>query len=132
MCLITKKQKVRIAKKDLVFWKVLFKGEDYYYAPYTGMKVLGDVLYEERPGFKFSTRYYGTTKRYILEEGVYHLYKSWFGAKRMVWAINDFSFYSKPVVVKAVVPKGTEYVVGDHDYGRCIAAKKVIYKIKEK
>ncbi len=139
MCLFLKKnvpdeETFKTAEEDLTFYKVLrvFKnaeGNDGYVTPYRCMYIKLGKLYQEigsdyfvtKPGVpepEYDRRIFG---------GGFHLFRDY------VDAVDFSGIFPDSRVVKAVVPKGTRYAVGDYKlcrFGRAYksaVAKGVIY-----
>ena len=121
--------KVREAKRDRRFWKVLLKERDQEYGttPFRGFNVFPDTLYDQ-PDDDFDTFSYNShgTKYYEVEGGSYHLFRTWLGALRFILRCRYWG--KNMVVVKAVVPKGAKYMSGTYNGILSVAVKKVIYK----
>lgn len=111
MCLVVKKVEKLIAKKDLVFYKVLEKSPGgKFYTPYRSKNVELNKLIVDKEDLFF----YDDGSKYYAHGGLIHLCKTKFGAKRLVKDINRGNF----VIVKAIVSKGTEYYVGKHCFNK--------------
>ena len=146
MCLIRKDRTVKVADRDLTFYKVLEDfGDEYTFRTFfRGWGVILNQLYsDENEDFDFKTVEASSYRDvrdpypfacgdylYKIDGGGFHLYTRKEDAERIV---NDFKDRSKCVLVKAVIPKGTKYVEGTFDPMSLYAApsictKRVIYK----
>ena len=133
MCLITNDPTVKVANRDMTFWKVLRMQEDgSYRTPYMEMYVQPNALYveaQEPTDFNmWSCKDEDGVSYYHVENYAYHMFKTFLGALRLK---KSFIYQRGLRVVRAVVPKGTLYVEGEYDGIKSIAAKKVMYKFKE-
>ena len=134
MCLFLKKnipdeETFKTAEKDLTFYKVLLTSDEGYYTPYRVMLVRFGKLYQD------DDQYYFVTKPGVPEPeydrrifgGGFHLFRDY------VDAVDFSEMFKNSRVVKAVVPEGTRYAVGDYKlcrFGReykSVVAKSVIY-----
>jgi hypothetical protein len=137
----TKKVETKIAKKDIVAYKVLIRrkkipnnkifDDEAYTTPYTNTRVeLGKSIIARSNGRLMSNlRYYSTTLQqpvYDYDSGEYiyqttftygvHSYSNMITAlakskhlQRTLLDVNEFNHF-EAVVVKAFIPKGTEYI----------------------
>ena len=133
MCLITNDPTVKVANRDMTFWKVIRMQEDGgYRTPYMDVYVRPNTLYVESvepTDFKmWSCKDEDGVSYYHVENYAYHMFKTFLGALRLK---KSFIYQRGLRVVRAVVPKGTLYVEGEYDGIKSIAAKKVMYKFKE-
>jgi len=133
MCLIVK-ESPKIAKKDIVAYKVLEYKGGLIATPFQNMYIKLDRKYVNQALEKidFCNN---------LSEGVYHLFSSFvdaemFRAYAQKEYSNDFNC-STFKVVKAIIPKGTKYYIGESEIGseldrmfqhESYGAKSVIYK----
>jgi len=159
MCLhLIKESKTKIAEEDLVFYKVLRIEESLelgnsprYYTPYRGVKVIPGVTYIEKGGDFKTKNEYGCRRsgepyirNVMIEEEAFHLYEDIHDAIGYANFENNYyrtvcpygyDYYSKePVnvyykVFKAVIPKGTKYIVGMFEQTKSVCAKAVRYEI---
>ena len=131
MCLcISKKAEFEKAKKDIVFYKVLEreKNEKFpfihtYKTPYMGVEVKLRKRYDENEDAETKELFFSD----YIEKGVIHLFANYDNA------VDRADRTRNGCVVKAVIPKGSEYIKG-YFYPAIgysvpsIGAKSVIYK----
>jgi len=94
-----------------------------YDTPYVGMSVELGKDYEIPENKKWEL--YGdsvTNKTTYVEGGCFHLYRTKMGAE------SDCLNSKSKVIVKAIVPKGTEYIKGWYGFEKCICVRKVRYE----
>lgn len=148
MCLYVKKDsKEKIAKKDLVFYKVVkveesigYNGETYT-TPFRYMKIVPGVTYVEK-GENFDRRHEQPYIGYSIEGGGFHLYVLEHDAQHCADFENDylrnksmFQFnYTIPdsnsyyTVMRAIIPKGTRYIEGFFEDKPSVCAKAIRYE----
>ena len=111
MCLVTRLTKPFVAKKDIVFYKHLRKSGDDYTTPFKDVKVkLGKKMVANTKR-KYEGEDWNNCRKHAIEDGFIH---ALLGKKRM----------NGNVVVKAIIPAGTEFYVGDDCIEVC--ARKLI------
>jgi hypothetical protein len=130
MCIIVTKPP-KIAEEDIVAYKVLEIRRKFLCTPFQSMHIEFNRLYTN----KYKEGYYRITS------GVYHLFSSIEDAillkehAEKEYA-NDFN-KSEFIVVKAIIPKGTKYYIGESEIGseldrmfqhESYGTKSVIYK----
>ena len=100
MCLVTKLSKPFVAKKDIVCYKYLSKRGDDYKTPYreTSVKLGQEMVADSNETYGGE---YNNFKKYGIEGGFIH---ATLGRKDSV---------DGNIVVKAIIPAGTEFYVGD-------------------
>jgi len=132
MCIVVTESPI-IAKEDIVAYKVLeIRNNNLLCTPFQYMPIEFDRLYTDTKHEEDCCR---------ITSGVYHLFSSIEDAivlkehAEKVYA-NDFN-KSKFIVVKAIIPKGTKYYIGQSEIGgrldrrfqhESYGAKSVIYK----
>lgn len=139
MCLFLKKnvpdeETFKTAEKDLTFYKVLLYGEDVkgdrvYFTPYRVMLVRFGKLYQDDDTQYFVTEPGTPEPEYDrrIFSGGFHLFRDYEDA------VDFGEMFKNTCVVKAVVPEGTRYAVGDYKlcrFGRVyksVVTKGVIY-----
>lgn len=131
-----KKVKVRKTLFPHTYYKVLFKSwseyfQDWQYlTPYFSMDVVMGMEYgiPEDEEWEFSTVSTGDPCSYVAGGG-FHLFRTIKGA------MKEFSSHGRTancIIVKAVVPPGTEYVKGYHCGEKSIVVRRVKYKKPKK
>ena len=129
MCIVVTKPS-KIAEEDIIAYKVLeINCDDLMFTPYLYMHIEFDKLY-------IDPKQEGC---YRLTSGIYHLFSSIEDAI----LLKEYSekMYcdsgSKFVIVKAIIPKGTKYYIGESETGESVdkmfqhesyGAKSIIYK----
>lgn len=123
MCLTTKKLKLRIAKRNLTFYKVMTTDDKSNYEVYYPLFWNDDpFILNSKYALPVGKEHFDVYKCNIeIGEGFFHLYKT----KRHAKEISSCSLIPNTVILKAIVPKGALYIKGDDG---TIATKEVIYK----
>ena len=139
MCMTVKKSKKKLKPKKSLFtrtyYKILYKErkwdrftsqyleEDEYSTPFINMRVELGKEYEI-PGDKPWEIFGDSRDRFsYVEGGCFHLYRTKKDAE------HDFNEGNLNLeIVKAIVPKGTEYIRGDYGFEKCICVRKVRYE----
>jgi len=131
MCINLTQRSPKIAKEDIVAYKVLEVQSDFIFTPYRYMPITFNKLYtdtkQERQDFNRIT------------SGIYHLFSSIEDATLLKkYAEKNYSKESKFIIVKAIIPKGTKYYIGKSEIGiesdekmfqhESYGAKSVIYR----
>ena len=107
------------------YWKVLrIKPYGYYNTLYNRMKIEFGKTYEiEDKEFNIEP---GLYSEYKLEGGAFHLFKNRKDADEVAW--DKDSPHDNMLVVKAIVPAGTQYIKGKYLGYDSLAVKKVRYE----
>ena len=111
MCL-SNASKIKIAKKDIVCWVKRGKEEDMYISPFYRYRMKLNKIYKaNEPGWA------GQRSPFNIYGGYFHLFKQKKGSRG---CFGNF-------IVKAIIPKGTEYYEGEShlDGIRGYASKKL-------
>ena len=129
MCLYLKDKKSKVATKDITCYKVLVEHEDF--GPRGGITRRYNTPFQEAPAkLGVTLKAYGGIElgkltwaksamaegyTHYVAAGVIHTFKTLRGARK---AVNDdnYCFGYQPVIVKCVIPKGTEYFEGVFEY----------------
>ena len=129
MCLYLKDKKPKVATKDITCYKVLVEFEEI--GPRGGIKRKYRTPFQEAPAkLGVTLKAYGCIKlgkltwakdtmaqgyTHFVAAGLIHTFKTLQGARK---AVNDdnYCFGYQPVIVKCVIPKGTEYFEGVFEY----------------
>lgn len=103
MCLRTKSKKPKIAKKDIICYKVLEVRDGKYYSPVMLFRYDLDVLYKScgEPHVTYNG------SRYEVDRGMFHAYTSKntaYNSLLLVWRGR--------CVFPAIIPKGSKYYIG--------------------
>ena len=133
-----KKVKVRKTLFPHTYYKVLFKSwseyfQDWQYlTPYFNMDVVMDREYRipEDEEWEFSTVYPTAPSSYV-DGGGFHLFRTIKGAMHEFLS-HGWTAYTSYIIVKAVVPPGTEYVKGYYCGEKSIVVRRVKYKKPKK
>ena len=142
MCLFLKtnvldENTFKTAKEDLAFYKVLLylknvnvnvEDGERYATPYRGMPVkLGELYQDVEPNYFVTQSTMAPGYERCIFGGGFHLFRDYADA------LDFGEMFSNSRVVRAIVPKGTRYAVGDYKlcrFGRVYksaVAKSVIY-----
>lgn len=142
MCLHLTTTEPIIANEDIVCYKVAIPfGEKYYelnwrnkivskinkgnmfYTPYRNKVIkVGHTYKIKRNWFKRNkTQFYTDSKGFTLNEGVFHTFAYYEDARDDAWMYNEAS------VIKAIIPKGTEYYVGKFSGTKSYGSKQIKY-----
>lgn len=130
MCINLTQRSLKIAKEDIIAYKVLEVQSDFIFTPYQYMPIVFNKLYtdtkQERQDFNRIT------------SGIYHLFSSIEDATLLKkYVEKEYSKKSKFIIVKAIIPKGTGYYIGKTEIGSDLdkmfqhesyGSKSVIYK----
>ena len=127
MCLVVKNPKIRIAKRDLVFYKVmersgtfglyhtLFNNTDKYYP-------LNETIYN-RDNISLNINIVSSKRGcFNIKGGFFHLFKTKKAAQELLERGESTWDWE---MLKAIVPKGAFYIKGDDD---TVVTDTVIYK----
>lgn len=133
-----KRVKVRKTLFPHTYYKVLFKSwseyfQDWQYlTPYFNMDVVMGVEYRipEDEEWEFSTVYPTAPCSYV-DGGGFHLFRTMKGAMHELLSRGQMA-YTGYIIVKAVVPPGTEYVKGYYCGEKSIVVRRVKYKKPKK
>lgn len=132
MCIVVTKPS-KIAKEDIIAYKVLeIDCCGFMFTPYLYMDIEFNKLY-------INTKQEEREDSYRLTSGVYHLFSSIEDAISLKEYLEKryCDSGSKFVIVKAIIPKGTKYYIGESETGGSVdkmfqhesyGAKSVIYK----
>ena len=128
MCLFTNQQMAKVAKKDIVCYKVVKRRCDgIYETPFRhtplgktldGKQEYGLIVYNNwsRSGFGTISRdniYEDKPKfSYVVEDGAIHSYKKLSGAKRLVKFFTRRGFEDEYHIFECIIPAGSDYYVG--------------------
>lgn len=111
MCLVTRLTKPFVAKKDIVCYKHLHKSGDDYITPFQDVKVKLGMKMVANTKRKYEGEEWNNYLKHGIEDGFIH---ALLGKRRM----------NGNVAVKAIIPAGTEFYVGDDCIEVC--ARKLI------
>jgi len=111
MCLQTNWEQAKIAKTDIIVYKILSCVSKKYLTPYRNARVEIGKTYEsdlDEPQLKF---YIGNSFERIVKVSLHS-----FANKKSIIAAqtkeSGITWFGKRVLVKCVIPKGSEYVKG--------------------
>ena len=128
MCLTITNRTPQIAKKDIVCYKVLrhnFLKRSGYTTPYMYTSVTLGELMEDKVPVKIHNSIF--LVKYNLYEGVFHTFKYYSDAVEMC----KEDIIGNSVVVRCIIPKGTEYYVGTWgEVISCYGSKQLQYTKK--
>ena len=137
MCWISNKLKIRIAKKDIAVWKVVFfdRKRGIYISPITDYRYILDVINNANMVFKIINDHSsigGYEGFHSFSNTVYYNYdnRKVYIYKKHIFAKDEFilKFYDKSnfdfVIAKGRLPKGTKYAINKN--GEIISSSIVI------
>lgn len=150
MCLFTNQKMAKVAKKDIVCYKVvkLSSYDGIYRSPFMhtpldktldGKQAYGKIVYNwGRSTYETISRdnpYEDKPKfSYIVEDGAIHSYKNLNGAKRLVKFFGKRDNEDEYHIFECIIPIGSDYYVGNENMNGggpiCYASDKVKF-IKE-
>ena len=123
MCLYTHNMIANVAEKDIICYKIMktavysgLKTDGLFFSPYMNMGwEIGNEYDHDGANFEdLPLNYEHRTKLYKWENGFFHTFKSLTGAIYHTHWVNEHNTFGVPcVVMKCVIPKGTEYYEGD-------------------
>lgn len=120
MCLISKTNEPSIASKNIVVWKLLEEHEDfigkYYTTPFHRVRI---DLNEPLCANEMIHITHFCSNKFKIDKGYIHCYQTAADARFWVFCHN-----SSIKICKAIIPKGTEYFMGEDGD---ICAKKIIF-----
>ena len=136
MCLVCDNLKFKTAEEDIECYKVVIKiDENSYITPYQRFLCSLNEHYINKHEID---NYQENKNTYYVYGGVYHSFQKLSDAYfEMLWfqTINNcppqYDMGKKSVVVKCIIPKGTEYIEGNFNnlnYCPCYGSKEIIYK----
>ncbi len=129
MCLRVKDSTPKIAEKDIVCYKVLARRDDKLVTPFFKYVMEPNHRYESQEPFEIgwvtkttlrlllSPRFRNTP---VVEGGCFHTFKHRIDAK---WLGRVMTKTPNFVILKCIIPKGTEYFEGDSEDMTCYASK---------
>ena len=136
MCLTVESPKIKFEKseEEKTCYKVLIKGKEsdrlfntpegpFYYTPYFHffVKLGTEYSIEEHMDWETWPSFFQENMFYV-DGGCFHLFE------REEDAVEEAHLFQDSVVVKAIVPAGTEYVKGRYGDSYGVAARKVRYE----
>lgn len=119
MCLaVNKTKRVKVAKEDIICYKVVKRHGSYYETPYRNQQIKLGALYDESDNpmvvehsCGFINDWNGDTYKTI-HGNAFHSFANLKDAK---WEANDWGGYAYDIiVVECIIPKGTKYYEGFH------------------
>lgn len=130
MCLETYWKKPKVAKEDIICYKVLSLTKEGLYSPFQDYKYDGELIKADgridrrkRYSFKFSLfkRQY-----YTIHGGMLHCFVSKKLAKTLQLSLITIG---SAITYECVIPKGTEYYISTDEEGICAKAIRLIKEI---
>lgn len=134
----------KTAKKDITCYKMLFKRDNGEYCTYYRcVPVKFGKRYEEHQDIPITNESrrtgFGYERTSTISKGVLHVFKNRKDAERVAVEDKNMMYYNRdnPVIVKAIIPKGTKYIEGTfdrwslkhgNDFKPCYGTTSVIYK----
>lgn len=134
MCLVCDNLKFKTAEEDIECYKVVIKtDENSYITPYQRFLC---TLNEHYINKHEVDDYKESKNAYYVYGGVFHSFQKLSDAYlEMLWFKNkdavQYSMGKYAVVIKCIIPKGTEYIEGNFGnitYNPCYGSKEIIYK----
>lgn len=140
MCLYVKDYNPKVAKKDIVCYKLLRENIEYpsetkrYYTPFQDLKIILGQEVKAKGGLQKGTRKifeWSSNREYrkLIYSGVIHTFKTFKDVEDFMLKFASQYDAKNAVVVRCVIPKGTEYYEGIFESTglKSYASKKLIY-----
>lgn len=140
MCLYTKSLEAKVAKKDIVCYKLLHENiiypskARYYYTPFQEKNIILGQEVKANGELKKGTRrlyQFSSYKEYnnLVHSGAIHTFATFKGVEEFMLKYASEYDMQNSVVVRCVIPKGTKYYEGIFESTglKSYASKKLIY-----
>ena len=124
MCLWTKNAVKKIADKDIVCYKVICKVGNDYLTIYQRTPIELGKTYTDNELIHMGKG----NDVYYIGQGVYHTFKKY---KDAVVFLREHFLFTNRVIVRCVIPKGTEYYEGTFDDEEESYGSKTLYLSKK-
>ena len=107
MCLITLGSE-QVADKDIVCYKILMRGTNYFISPYMEYRYNIPSTVEDTAEEKYSE----TTRRKMIGSGFLHAFRTYIAAKHWKGVMLGREPYTSFVIAECIIPAGTRYYFG--------------------